>query len=147
MDFTEYDLRLAAYAAIVDDDDRILLTWFNGRRRGNPSWSLPGGGVEYAETIEAAIVREVREETGYFVDLELPLVTHSFTSMDGPRPPRPYKSVRIIYTARICGGTLGTLEVDGTTDRAAWMPIDQILATEPRAEIIDVAVAALRKEG
>ena len=67
--------------------------------------------------------------------------------MDGPRPPRPYKSVRIIYTARICGGTLGTLEVDGTTDRAAWMPIDQILATEPRAEIIDVAVAALRKAG
>ena len=81
------------------------------------------------------------------MDLELPLATHSFTSMDGPRPPRPYKSVRIIYTARICGGTLGTLEVDATTDRAAWMPIDQILATEPRAEIIDVAVAALRKAG
>jgi len=145
VEFCDYDLRLAAYAAIVDADDRILLTWFNGGRCSRPSWSLPGGGVEYAETIEAAIVREVREETGYFVDLGGPLVTSSFTSADGPRPPRPYKSVRIIYTARICGGTLGTLEVGGTTDRAAWMPIDRILKTQPRADIIDIAVNALRK--
>ena len=145
MEFSEYDLRLAAYAVIVDEDDRILLTWFNGRRRSQPSWSLPGGGVEYAESIEAAVVREVREETGYFVEMDGPLVTSSFTSTDGPRPPRPYKSVRIVYSARICGGTLGTVEVGGTTDRAAWMPIDHILSTQPRADIIDVAVSALRK--
>jgi len=145
VEFSDYDLRLAAYAVIVDEDDRILLTWFNGRRRSHPSWSLPGGGVEYDETVEAAIVREVREETGYRVDLDGPLVSSSFTSADGPRPPRPYKSVRVIYTARISGGTLGTLEVGGTTDHAVWMPIDHILKTQPRADIIDVAVAALRK--
>jgi 8-oxo-dGTP diphosphatase len=115
VDFTEYDTRLAAYAVIVDDRERILLTWYNGKGRGEPGWTLPGGGVEYAETLEEAVVREVREETGYIVDLDRPLATDSFTD-DGPRP-RPFKSVRVIYTAHIAGGSLGTLEREGTTDR------------------------------
>jgi 8-oxo-dGTP diphosphatase len=143
VDFTEYDTRLAAYAAIVDDADCILLTWFNGGDHGTAEWTLPGGGVEYAETVEAAIVREVREETGYDVQLEAPLATHSFTLADGPRPPRPYKSVRIVYSASVTGGTLGTLEIGGTTDRAEWIPIRQVPNARPRADIVDVAIAAL----
>jgi 8-oxo-dGTP diphosphatase len=143
MEFTQYDLRLAAYAAIVDDEERILLTWYNGRGHGDPLWTLPGGGVEYAETVESAIVREVHEETGYDVVLDAPLLTHSFLSDEGPRPPRPYKSVRIVYTAHVTGGSLGTLEVGGTTDRAAWMPLKDLPMIGPRAEIVDVVVAAL----
>jgi 8-oxo-dGTP diphosphatase len=143
MDFTQYDMRLAAYAAIVEDEQRILLTWYNGRGRGEAGWTLPGGGVEYAETVEAAIIREVREETGYDVDLMAPLLTHTFLSQEGPRPPRPYKSVRIVYTARIRGGTLGTLEVDGTTDRAAWLPLKDLPLIQARVDLVDVVVEAL----
>lgn len=145
MEFTDYDTRLAAYAVIIDPNDQILLTWYNGRRRGEAGWTLPGGGVEYGETVEAAVVREVREETGYEVTPGLLMFVHSFTSADGPRPPRPYKSVRIVYTATICGGTLGTLEVGGTTDKAVWMPLSKVLSTESRSEIVDAAVTALRQ--
>lgn len=68
MHFTEYDTRLAAYAAIVNDADEILLTWFNGEGVATPSWTMPGGGVDYDESITDAVVREVYEETGYHVE-------------------------------------------------------------------------------
>jgi len=143
VDFTEWDTRLAAYAVAVDERRRLLLTWYNGPRP-HPQWTLPGGGVEYEESFEAAVVREVKEETGYDVDVGSALAISTSTSPHGPRPPRPYKSVRVVFTATVIGGSLGTVEVGGTTDRAEWVSLDQVSATAPRADIVDVAVVALR---
>ena len=42
--YTDYDTRLAAYALIVDDRDRILLALWN--EGAELRWTLPGGGVE-----------------------------------------------------------------------------------------------------
>lgn len=146
MHFTEYHTRVAAYAVIIDAD-RILLSWFNGgpHGHGRPGWSLPGGGVEYDESVEQAIVREAWEETGYRIRLAEPLTTDSFTERAGsPADPggKPYKSVRILYVATIVGGTLGTVEVGGTTDRADWVALAQ-LPDEPHADIVDVALRAV----
>lgn len=91
MEFTDYDTRIAAYAVIIDQQDRILLSWYNGRGRGEPGWTLPGGGVEYTETAESAVVREVLEETGYSVETGRLLTVHTFTLDSGPDPARPYK--------------------------------------------------------
>jgi mutator protein MutT len=50
-------------AGVVLAGERVLLV-----RRANPPsqglWSLPGGAVEVGEGLAAALVREVREETG-----------------------------------------------------------------------------------
>ncbi len=56
--------RTSARAVVQDSDGRILLH----RRSDNGRWGLPGGGIEMDETAGEAVVREVREETGYDVE-------------------------------------------------------------------------------
>lgn len=140
MHFTEYDTRLAAYARIVDDEGRVLLTWFVGNATDPACWSMPGGGVEFDESVQQAVVREVFEETGYTVDLGEPLDVHTFTAPSSRRGRRPYRSVRIFFTATVTGGSLGTTEVGGTTAYAQWIPLADVPSLSPRADIVDVAL-------
>jgi len=50
-------------AAIIVKDGKILLT-MRGNEPSKGKWGIPGGVVELGETIEDAVVREVREEAG-----------------------------------------------------------------------------------
>ena len=52
---------LGAAAVIFDRDGRVLLVRHSYGRRG---WELPGGGRQPNESIEHAVLREVREELG-----------------------------------------------------------------------------------
>jgi 8-oxo-dGTP diphosphatase len=52
------DLRVAAYAVVIDAEDRLLLAHWNEGRRA--AWTMPGGGLEPGEDPERAARREVR---------------------------------------------------------------------------------------
>ena len=143
MPLTPHDTRLAAYAVIVDDRDRLLLALWN--EGPTPRWTMPGGGVELNESSEEAAVREVREETGYEVALG-PLL--GIDTVVIPAADRlataalPLKSVRVVYLASITGGRL-TAEVDGTTDEARWFALDEVASLE-RVGLVDVALKLWR---
>jgi len=85
---------------IVRKDGSIILV-----KRMNPpfkgDWALPGGFVEYGETIEAAAAREAKEETG--VDIELSKIVGVYSAPG--RDPRGH-TVSICYLAREVGGEL-----------------------------------------
>ena len=53
-------------AVVLDAAGRLLLIQ-RGHAPSAGLWSVPGGRVEAGETLEAAVVREVREETGLAV--------------------------------------------------------------------------------
>jgi 8-oxo-dGTP pyrophosphatase MutT (NUDIX family) len=58
--------RPTARLLVIDPRQRLLLFRFdNGRDAA--AWLTPGGGIHRGETIEAAAVRELAEETGYVV--------------------------------------------------------------------------------
>lgn len=142
MHYTEYDTRLAAYAVIVDDRDQVLLALWNEPTA--PLWTLPGGGVELDETVEQGVVREVREETGYDVELDrlLGVQTHVIgVAHRNIETDRPLKAVRVVFAARVVGGELRK-ELGGTTDEARWFPLSEF-SSLPRVPWIDDAISWL----
>ncbi len=133
-------MRVAAYAVIVDDDQRILLShWIEGRR---PAWTMPGGGLEPGEDPERAVKREVREETGYRAQVGELLGIHSRVIPPGRRIPdgatEPLHTLRIVYRATIVGGRLRN-EIDGSTDRADWFPLATVRSLQ-RVRLVDIAL-------
>ena len=137
---TEYDSRLAAYAVVVDERERMLLALWN--EVDEPLWTLPGGGVELAESVEEGVVREVREETGYDVELGRLLGVDTVVVSPEERTvdrDRWFRGIRVIYQASVTGGRLRD-EVDGTTDEARWIP----LADVPNLARVDLVDAGLR---
>lgn len=54
--------QLAVGAVVVDDDALLLIRRATAPAAGR--WSLPGGRVEWGETLAHALVRELLEETG-----------------------------------------------------------------------------------
>ncbi|MCX8119101.1 MAG: NUDIX hydrolase [Desulfobacterota bacterium] len=69
------------------------------RRRNPPyGWALPGGFVDYGESLEAAARREAKEETNLEVELKRQLHTYS----DPNRDPR-HHSISTVYIAKAKG--------------------------------------------
>lgn len=79
---------------IYDEDFNFILI----KRKNEPfkdCWALPGGFVEYGESVENAAVREAKEETS--IDVELEELVNVYSAPD--RDPRGH-TVTIVFTAK-----------------------------------------------
>lgn len=86
---------LVTVDAIIEIGDGIILI-----KRKNPphGWAFPGGFVDYGETLEEAVCREAKEETG----LDIRLVRQFHTYSDPHRDPR-HHTVATVFIAAASG--------------------------------------------
>jgi len=78
--------------AIIETRSGIILI-----ERKNPpyGWALPGGFVDYGETLEAAVIREAKEETS--LDIEITEQFHAYS--DPSRDPRNH-TVSVVFITK-----------------------------------------------
>jgi ADP-ribose pyrophosphatase YjhB (NUDIX family) len=83
---------------IIEVNEGIILI-----KRKNPpeGWALPGGFVDYGESVESAAVREAKEETG----LDAELIRQFHTYSDPKRDPR-HHTITTVFIAKARGNAI-----------------------------------------
>ncbi|TDC95625.1 NUDIX domain-containing protein [Actinomadura sp. 7K507] len=134
--------RLAAYAVCIEDG-RVLLAR-HVPPKGEPVWTLPGGGVEHAEDPFDAVIREVAEETGCDAMVEglLGVDSRVVPAAERTVPGPEHQNVGIFYQVRITGGELRP-EPNGETAEPTWTPIADV-ARLRRPSLVDIGLALAR---
>lgn len=117
--------RLAAYG-VIRREGRLLLCRVGPGNLGEGRWTLPGGGLDFGESPEAGVVREVAEETGLNarIDGEPRIFSDTGTWRLEVGAVR-FHHVRFVYPMTIVGGE-ERLEVGGSTDAFGWHAPDDL---------------------
>ena len=100
------DPKLAVGTIIADEENRVVLVK-RAIEPGYGKWVFPGGYVDRGEEVQAAAVREAREETGLDVRLDRLINIYSYSG----RIP-----VVVVYAATMIGGCL-TCDEEGLEAR------------------------------
>lgn len=114
-----------AVDAILRKEDRVALIYRKNEPRG---WALPGGFVEYGESLQEACVREVKEETGLGVEIEaINAISGELGLYDDPqRDPRK----RVISVVFVCDIVSGEPVVKEETEAITFVTIREALKKE-----------------
>ncbi len=131
---------MGSYAVAVADG-RILLCRIAPSYPEEGQWTLPGGGIDWGEHPDVALVREVREETG--IDLEsFTLAGIDSVTLEEAAGRPAMHAVRFIYRC-VASGEPNVVEENGSVDTAMWVPLENLreISTAP---IVDRALQIVK---
>jgi len=89
-------------------EDKLLLVRHQATVQNQAFWAPPGGGLQFGETVQECLVREVQEETGLETEVTRFLFVNEFKQ-------HPLQAVELFFELRITGGEL----MKGTDPEAA----------------------------
>jgi ADP-ribose pyrophosphatase YjhB (NUDIX family) len=129
-------IRPAAAVALFDSRGNILLL----RRKDNDKWTMPGGTLDFGESLTHCAIREVREETGLQIQITGLIGTYTdphilIAYSDG----EVRQEFTFVYAAEI---ESSELKIDDESKEAAWIPLSSAvelpLAKSQRLRLKDV---------
>lgn len=106
-------------AALVTDGRKLLVV--RHRKGGREYRLLPGGGVEFGESVLDALVREVHEETGLEIEPGGLLATTETIYPDGAR-----HILHLVFHAPRWAGTLRQGPEDERVQAAEWISTEDL---------------------
>ena len=129
---------VVSVGAVIVEGGRVLLI-----KRGQPPlqgrWSLPGGVVEIGETLQEALAREVREETG--LEIEVGPVVEVLDRIERVDDNRiEYHYVIIDYRCLVRGGRLAC---GSDADDARWVSASDVASFNVTAAVAGIVHKAL----
>ena len=138
--------RFGAYGVVTDPRGRILLTRIAEGYPGAGLWHLPGGGTDFGELPEAALAREIEEETGQHGRVTALLgASHRYDPAAlGPEGvPVDWHVVRVLFRVEVDEPTgPEVVEADGgSTAEAGWFAPD----TLGELRLTEVTASAVRR--
>jgi len=108
--------RISAYGLLLKNNELLLCRLSQRVMKSAGQWTLPGGGLDFGESPEDAMVREFSEETGLTVKTGALVAVDTLSDeVNGTK----FHSIRIIYQAHYIEGEL-RFENEGTTDLCEW---------------------------
>ena len=112
---------------IFNQAGKVLLALRNDPR--NPKfhnkWQMPGGAVEDGESLEEAVLREVKEETGLKVKITSKRPAVTFGEIDQEGRELGLRLILIAYPCKIIGGKMGK-NLDPETAELRWFKPNEI---------------------
>lgn len=102
---------------------------------------LPGGGVDYRETLEVALVREIHEETGFQARIGRPLFINDTIAPHGRR-----HLVNITFAAEITGGSVTDSPEDDSVEAVELFAPEELRTLDLRPPIAEALIHALAGE-
>jgi 8-oxo-dGTP diphosphatase len=103
---------------VLVDGDRLLLV--RHQKKDATYWLLPGGGLDYGETIEECAKREILEETG----LEIEVKKFLYLS-EGIAPDKSRHIVQLFVLGERTGGNLIACDEEVIAE-VAWIPFSEL---------------------
>lgn len=129
--------QLAASAAIFRHGSLLVVR--RAREPGAGRWSLPGGRVEWGETLEEAVTREVAEETGIRI---------SILQLAGTREVLPAdKRGHFVVLSYAAQWQSGEVVLNDEHDAFRWVGPDALDGLETTEGLLPIVEAARRIAG
>lgn len=125
---------------LLDEEDSVFLV---RTRKWSGRWGIPGGKVDYGETLEQALRRELREETGLIAGEIRFILLHD--SVESPEFYRPRHFLLSNYAVRV-GGIRPEFRLNHESLEGRWMSEGeamQLELNEPTRQLF----AAYRRRG